>query len=162
MKTWAPRGAARRGWLPTLHVPLTRDHLSVISALTEDLRLLSRTWTGAINGNRLVEFLQHSLRQVPGKVLVIWDGAPIHRCQAVKQFLGGGAAKRMKLLALPGYAPDLNPDEGVWRWLKRVALGNVCCETLEQLRYELRLAFARLRQRKDVLAACIRRPGYIQ
>ncbi len=84
-----------------------------------------------------------------------------HRFTAAKQFLASGAAQRMKLLSLPGYAPDLNPDEGVWRWLKRVALGTVCCETLGDLRYELRLAFARLRQRKDVLAACIRRPGYI-
>ncbi len=145
-----------------MHVPLTRDHLSVISAVTEDLRLLARTWEDAIDGQRVVEFLQHILRQVPGKVLVVWDGAPIHRCKQVKRFLADGAAQRLKLLALPGYAPDLNPDAGVWRWLKRVALGNVCCETLDQLRYEIRLALARLRHRKDVLAACIRRPGYIQ
>ncbi len=139
-----------------------RDHLSVISAVTEDLRLLSRIWQGPINGQRVVGFLQHILRQVPGQVLVVWDGASIHRCQAVKHFLAAGAAHRLKLLRLPSYAPELNPDEGVWRWLKRVALGNVCCATLTDLRYELRLAFARLRHRKDVLAACIRRPGYIQ
>ena len=144
-----------------MHGPLTRDHLAVISAVTEDLRLLARPWEDAIAGQRVVEFLQHSLCQVPGKVLVVWDGAPIHRCKQVKRFLADGAAQRLKVLALSGYAPDLNPDEGVWRWLKRVALGNVCCDTLDQLRYELRLGLARLRQRKDVLAACIRRPGYI-
>ena len=105
--------------------------------------------------------MRHILRHIRGKLLVVWDGAPIHRCHAVKQFLAHGAAARLKLLALPGSAPDLNPDEGVWRWLKRVALGNVCCDTREELRYELRLAFARLRQRKDVLTACINRPGYI-
>ena len=98
---------------------------------------------------------------MPGKVLVVWDGAPIHRCKEVKRFLADGAAQRLKLLPLPGYAPELNPDEGVWRWLKRVALGNVCCTTLEDLRYELRLALARLRHRKNVLQACISRPGYI-
>lgn len=162
VKTWAPRGAARRGLLPTLHLPLTRDHLSVISAVTEDLRLLARTWNNALDGPRVVAFLQHLLRQVPGKVRVVWDGAPIHRCHEVKRFLADGGAKRLKLLPLPGYAPELNPDEGVWRWLKRVALGNVCCDTLDELRYELRLAIARLRHRKDVLAACIYRPGYIQ
>jgi transposase len=161
IKTWAMRGAARRGALPHLQVPLTRDHLSVISAITEDLRVLSRTWSGSIDGHRVVAFLRQLLRQVPGKVLVVWDGASIHRCREVKRFLAEGAAQRLKLLALPGYAPDLNPDEGVWRWLKRVALGNVCCDSLAELRYELRLAFARLRQRKDVLMACIRQPGYI-
>ncbi len=161
LKTWALRGAARRGVLPHLQVPLTRDHLSVISAITEDLRVLSRTWSGSIDRHRVVAFLRQLLRQVAGNILVVWDGASIHRCAAVKQFLAHGAAKRLKLLALPGYAPDLNPDEGVWRWLNRVALGNVCCETLDELRYELRLAFARLRHRKDVLMACIRQPGYI-
>jgi transposase len=138
-----------------------RDHLSVISAVTEHLQLLSRTWSGAIDGQRVVVFLRHILRHVEGKVLVVWDGAAIHRCHEVKRFLAEGAAHRLKLLRLPAYAPDLNPDEGVWRWLKRVALGNVCCDTLDELRDELRLALARLRHRKDVLAACIRRPGYI-
>lgn len=144
-----------------LRLPWTRDHLSVISALTEHGQLLTRTWTGTIDGKRVVAFLRHLLRHVPGKLLVIWDGASIHRCREVKQLLAEGAAKRLKLLPLPGYAPELNPDEGVWRWLKRVALGNVCCDTLDELRYELRLAFARLRHRTDVLDACIRRPGYI-
>ncbi len=140
---------------------LTREHLSVISALTEDARLLAQPWEGTINGTRVVRFLRHLLRHVPGKVLVVWDGASLHRCHEVKQFLADGAAKRLKLLSLPGYAPDLNPDAGVWRWLKRVALGNVYCDTLKELRYELRLALARLRHRKDVLNACIHRPGYI-
>lgn len=118
-------------------------------------------WTGTINGARVVTFLRHILRHVAGKVLVIWDGASIHRCREVKHFLAMGAARRLKLLPVPGYAPELNPVEGLWRWLKRVALGNVCCATLDELGDELRLAFARLRQRKDVLAACLRRPGYI-
>lgn len=160
--TWAPRGAARRGLLPILRLPLSREHVSVISALTEDARVLAQMWTGAINGTRVVAFLRHILRHVRGQVLVVWDGAPIHRCREVKRFLAAGAANRLKLLPLPGYAPELNPDEGVWHWLKGVALSNVCCDTLEELRYELRLALARLRHRKDVLAACIRRPGYIQ
>jgi len=162
VKTWAPRGAARRGQLPILRLPLTRDHLSVISALTEDLRLLSHPWTGTINGSRVVAFLRHILRHIPGKLLVVWDGAPIHRCREVKRFLAEGGAKRLKLLALPSYAPELNPDEGVWHWRKRVALGNGCCDSLDELRYELRLAMARLRHRKDMLQACIRKPGYIQ
>jgi len=149
--TWAPRGAARHGKLPTLHLPLTRDHLSVISALTQHGQVLARTWNGTITGARVVAFLQHILRHVAGKLLVVWDGASIHRCAAVKQFLAAGGAKRLKLLRLPSYAPELNPDEGVWCWLKRVALGNVCCDTLDELRYELRLAFTRLRHRKEVL-----------
>ncbi len=109
MKTWAPRGAARRGLLPTLHVPLTRAHLSVISAITEDVRLLSRTWNGSIDGTRVVEFLQHILRQVSGKVLVVWDGAPTHRCHAVKRVAGGGSSQAAEAAEAARLCPRTEP-----------------------------------------------------
>jgi DDE superfamily endonuclease len=59
------------------------------------------------------------MRHIPGKLLVVWEGSPIHRGRAVKDFLADGAASRVQLEQLPGYdAPDLNPDEGVWKHLK--------------------------------------------
>jgi transposase len=61
----------------------------------------------------VVRFLKHLMRQIPGKLLVIWDGSPIHRGWAVKDFLASGTARRVQLEQLPGYAPDLNPDEGI-------------------------------------------------
>jgi transposase len=61
---------------------------------------------------------------------------------------------------LPGYAPDLNPDEGVWKHLKCVELKNLCCESLKELKVELRKAKERLRHKRDVILGCIRRPGF--
>jgi hypothetical protein len=49
----------------------------------------------AFKGEDVVRFLRHLLRQVPGKLLVIWDGAPIHRARGVKDFLASGAASRV-------------------------------------------------------------------
>ena len=66
----------------------------------------------AFKGEDIVRFLKHLLRRIKGKLLLIWDGLPAHRGQVVKQFLRQGAAKRLRLERLPGYAPDLNPDEG--------------------------------------------------
>ncbi len=109
----------------------------------------------------MVRFLKHALRQVPGKLLVIWDGSPIHRGQAVKDFLASGAASRLQLERLPGYAPDLNPDEGIWKHLKYVELKNVCCPSLSELRKELRKAKERLRHKKHVILGCIRQPGFV-
>jgi transposase len=60
-----------------------------------------------------VRFLKHLMRQIPLKLLVVWDGSPIHRGRAVKDFLSSGAAGRVQLEQLPGYAPDLNPEEGI-------------------------------------------------
>ena len=73
------------------------------------------------------------MRQIPGKLLVIWDGSPIHRGRAVKDFLASGASPRLQLEQLPGYAPDLNPDEGVWKHLKCVELKNLCCQSLAEV-----------------------------
>ena len=71
---------------------------------------------GPLGGPDVVRFLRHLLRHIPGLLLVIWDGAPIHHGQAVKDFLASGGAARLQLEVLPGYAPDLNPDEGLWNY----------------------------------------------
>jgi transposase len=61
---------------------------------------------------------------------------------------------------LPGYAPELNPDEGIWRYLKRVELRNVYCAALSELCYESRLAIARLRHKVSVIKGGISHAGY--
>jgi transposase len=82
------------------------------------------------------------------------------RSKAVKDFLSSGAASRLKLEQLPGYAPELNPDEGVWKHLKCVELKNLCCGSLAELKVELRKARKRLRHKRDVILGCIRQPGF--
>lgn len=144
-----------------LQAPLTHDHLSVISAVTPDGRLFTHVQAEAFKGPAIVALLRQLLRQIPGKLLVIWDGAPIHRGQAVKDFLAAGAAARLQLVQLPGYAPDLNPDEGVWNHLKRGELKNRCCQDLDELRWELGLAIRRLRRKPQLLAACFTQCGYL-
>ena len=156
MRTYAPRGQT-----PILRVPLTRDHLSVISGLTADGRVFLQVREQAFRGPAVVRFLQHLLRHIEGKLLVIWDGAPIHRAQPVKDFLAQGAAARLQLEQLPGYAPDLNPDEGIWHYLKHVELRNLCCADLSELRFELSLAVKRLRHKAHVLRGCITECGYV-
>lgn len=155
--TWAPVGQT-----PVLRTPLKYDHLSVISAVTPDGRLFTHIQEHAYRGPAIVGFLRQLLRQVPGKLLVIWDGASIHHGHAVKDFLAAGAAQRLHLERLPGYAPDLNPDEGVWNLLKRGELKNRCTQDMIELRWELGLAIRRLRRKAHLLRACFRQCGYVQ
>jgi transposase len=155
VRTWAPRGVT-----PVLRALLTRDHLSIISGITPAGQLLLQTRDRSLRGPDVVCFLQHLLRHIPGKLLVIWDGAPIHRAQVVKDFLAQRGAARLWLERLPAYAPELNPDEGIWNLLKRVELRNLCCDDLSELRLELRLAAARLRHKSTVLRGCITQCGY--
>ena len=143
-----------------LYEQLARDHLCAISAITEEGKLYMMEQDRALKGSDVVRFLEHLLRRIAGKLVVVWDGSPIHRAKAVKEFLEGGAACRLKLERLPGYAPELNPDEGIWKHLKHVELKNVCCRNLSELRRELRKAKERLRHKADVIRGCIRQPGF--
>jgi hypothetical protein len=73
-------------------VPLTHDHLAAISGMTRDGRLIMQTQDHAYRSPDVVRFLRLLLRKVQGKLLVIWDGAPIPRGQSVKDSLCSGYA----------------------------------------------------------------------
>jgi transposase len=154
-RTWAPRGRT-----PVLHATVTRDHLSAISGITLDGRLYLQVREESFDAAKVIGFLRVLLRKIPGKILVIWDGAPIHQGQLIRDFLTRGAARRLHLERLPGYAPDLNPDEGIWNYLKRVELKNRCCADLAELHRELRRATERLRHKRHIIRACSRHCGY--
>jgi transposase len=155
VRTYAPVGRT-----PILHEQLSNDHLSVMSGITLEGKLLMMEQERAFKGPDVVRFLKHALGQIPGKLLVVWDGSPIHRSKVVKEFLKSGAASsRLQLEQLPGYAPELNPEEGIWKHLKYVELKNICCRSLTELRRELRKAKERLRHKRDVILGCIRQPG---
>jgi transposase len=70
----------------------------------------------AYRAEHVVAFLRLLLRKISGKLLVIWDGSPIHRAKEIKAFLAAGAAERLHLERLPGYAPRV---ESTGRRLER-------------------------------------------
>jgi transposase len=156
VRTWAPRGQT-----PVLRVKLTHDHLAAISGSTLDGRLYRPVQEEASDSGAVVGFLRVLLRTIPGTILIIWEGSPIHKGQPIKDLLQRGAAKRLHLERLPGYAPELNPDEGLWNDLKRVELKNRCCRNLEELSVELRRANERLRHKRAIIRSCSRQCGYL-
>jgi transposase len=156
VRTYAPVGET-----PIIRAPWGRDHLSAMSGITPQGKLYMLVQDRSYRGEDVVRFLEHLLRYIGGKLTVLWDGASIHRCQAVKDYLAKGAAARIHLERFPGYAPELNPDEGIWNCLKGVELKNLCCRDLEHLRQELRKAKERLRHKTDVILGCIRQPGLV-
>jgi len=148
------RTYALRGHTPVLRVKLTHDHLSAIGGITKTGRIFMQMQERAYKAEDVVRFLRMLLRKIPGPLLVIWDGSPIHRAEVVKQFLSSPMGKRLHLERLPGYAPELNPQEQVWNLLKRRELKNMCCQDLAHLRQELVRAKERLRHRQDILQHC--------
>jgi transposase len=154
VRTYAPIGQT-----PRLREWRTHDHLSAISAISPEGKLYFHGQEGAIDSADVVAFLEHLLREVTGRMVVIWDGAPIHRSHLIKDFLANGAAQRLHLERLPAYAPELNPDEGLWQQLKGVELRHLCCFDLRHLWNELRTAVKRVRRKPRILKGCFTGAG---
>lgn len=122
------------GQTPVLDKKLTRDHLSVMAGLTPGGKLYTLVRRESLSSLESVVFLKHLLAQTRTKMLVIWDGSPIHRWGAVRDLLAAEGAKHIHLEALPGYAPDLSPlDQGCWHHLKDVEMANLQDEPVASL-----------------------------
>jgi transposase len=134
----------------------TRDHLSAIAALSPEGQLSCHCQDHAINAVDVVAFLAHLQREGPNRMVIIWDGAPIHRSRLLQEFLANGAAQRIHVERLPAYAPELNPGEGLWQQLKGVELCNVCCFNLLHLGHELRNAVKRIRRKPRLIKSFFR------
>lgn len=146
------RSYAPRGCTPVLRAPLSREHLSLIGGVTPDGQLFQQALAHAVKGPE-VRFLKHLVRHL-GRVLVIWDGLPARRARVVKEYLREEAQGRVWLERLPAYAPDMNPEEGIWRHLKLTDLANVCCKAVSDLKREYRRAKERLRHKVNVIKGC--------
>jgi transposase len=142
VKTYAPEGLT-----PVVYEWQTRDHLSVMAAITPDGKTYSLVRQKSLNGLHTVAFLCHLLREVRERLLLVWDNSPIHRRHEVQEFLAGPAAGKIHIEPLPRYAPDLNPVEWMWKHLKKVEMRNLVCLDLEELHTEFHLALGRLRQK---------------
>jgi transposase len=154
VRTYAPQGQT-----PVIREKQTRDHLSVMAGMTLEGKVYTLVRQEPLNGLHSIEFLTHLLRVAGRRLLVIWDGSPIHRRKAVGEFVGqtkGG----VWLEALPGYAPDLNPwDEGGWHHLKNVEMRNLPCRDLEELHEQFHLALGRLRQKPHLVCSFFAQAG---
>jgi transposase len=154
VKTYAPQGVS-----PILREWQTRDHLSVMGGITCQAKIYSLVRQESLNGLHTVEFLRHLIRYLGPRLLVIWDGSPIHRGAEVREFLASRDGRGIHIEPLPAYAPDLNPVEGAWQHLKHVELRNVVCLDLEELHLQLHLAIARLRQKPHLVRSFFRGAG---
>jgi len=122
-----------------------------MSGITPSGQLFSMRRDHPLTSWESILFLCHLRRMIGTDLLAIWDGAPIHRSDEVKTFLAQGGTAFVHLEQLPAYAPELNPDEGVWQQLKNVELRNLWCDDLTHLSSELTLAMRRLRNKPDLI-----------
>jgi transposase len=155
VRTYAPRGCT-----PILKECLSYDHLSTIAAVTPSGRLFLKTYAHSITSHEVVAFLKQLGRLIPGLLLVMWGGSPTHCSQVIKDYLVSGATKRLHLERFPGYAPEPNPTEWVWSYLKLADLANLACDHLSELDAHLKRAKKRLQRKPNLIQAFIHNAGY--
>ncbi len=133
----------QRTWSPRAQTPVlttrTRDrqHLSVIGALSISpqrrrmgLYLLFYP-KQSLSGPHIVDFLRHLRRHIRGPKIVLLDNLGAHRGPDMRQFVAH--RDDFELEYYPSYAPELNPIEYLWGYLKKHSLGHVCPTDLDDL-----------------------------
>jgi len=152
VKTWAPCGQT-----PILRHSYRRERISVISGVSvssrrQHLGLYYQFWFDNIRQEEVCVFLRHLLRHLRGPVIVLLDNSPTHKGAPLDQLLR--QHRRLRLERFPSYAPQLNPDEGVWTLAKH-DLANGCPQNLDDLTADLVRSIERTRTSLKRLRGCV-------
>jgi transposase len=115
-KTWAPKGKT-----PVIDRPGQRQSISAASAVNAKGGFWFATYQGALNAELFVELLKKMMRGRSKPVHLVVDGLPAHKKANVRDYIESTKGK-LTMHVLPGYAPDLNPDELVWSHVKRTGV----------------------------------------
>jgi len=140
-------------WAPVGHTPVVRDSgdrkaVKMISAISQQGLLRFQVREGSMNAATFIEFLKSLLKSVEAKkIFLIVDGSSIHKARKVKEFLARDEVKdRLEIFILPGYSPELNPDEWVWNNVKNARLGRVVSRDKNDLKSKAIGALRRLQK----------------
>lgn len=110
------------GKTPVVKTTGARFSLNMISAVTAQGLLRFSTFNGTMTADKFIEFCKRLIADTTGPVFLIVDGHPVHRSKRVKQF-AESTNGQLRLFQLPGYSPQLNPDEWVWKNIKNDRVG---------------------------------------
>lgn len=146
VRTWAPRGQT-----PVLQYHFNWKQLSVIAGISR-ARFYFRLYPGSIKSPQLVEFLKALQVTIGRKLLIIWDGLRAHRSRLVRAFVES-TRDRIQIEFLPAYAPELNPVEYIWGYLKQHALAHFCARDLGHLHKTARHRLRSMQRRPTLIRA---------
>lgn len=162
MAPFVRRSWAQRGNTPILY-QRTRSHqkVSIIAAIcvnpsTDRIHLYFRLHPDKnMKADSVVGFLRQLLRQLDGPVILIWDRLMAHRARKVKRFID--RKPQLQSFFLPPYAPELNPVENVWGYLKMNPLANYAASDIESLATRTRCHARSVQRKRRLLHAFLNR-----
>jgi transposase len=152
-RTWGLKGQT-----PVVKTTGRRQSVNAISAVTARGAFWYATFTGRLNATRFVAFLKMFMRRRRRRVMLIVDGHPSHRAKMVASYVAETKGK-LEIYFLPGYAPDLNPDEFVWNHVKK---NGICKKPLrrdESLRMRVEKDLADIKTDPSLVRSFFRAPS---
>ncbi len=152
-RTWAPKGQ-------TPEVPTSghRQAVNAISAVNARGEFWFQVYTQRLNKELFLRFLKAFLRGRRTPVMLVVDGHPAHRARLIAHYVQS-LQGRLELHFLPGYAPELNPDEFVWNHLKRQGVSKQPLRQGESLRVRVHRDLERIRRAPALVRSFFRAPS---
>jgi transposase len=143
--TWAPVGRTS-----VVRTTGARHSVNLVSAVTAQGALRFAAYEGKFTSATFIDFCKRLLRDSDRPVFLVVDGHPTHRSRAVKQFVASTNG-RLRLFCLPGYSPELNPDEWVWKNVKADRIGRAGVKDKDDLKAKALAALHRLQKLPHVI-----------
>lgn len=145
-RTWAPKGKT-----PKVFVTGKRGGFCLTSAISPAGKMVFRIEKGKVNADKHIEFLIQLMRQHPNrKIIVVEDNAPSHIAYAVRSFVAS-QPKKIAIYYLPSYAPDLNPTEHVWAYLKAHELKTHQAQNTQELKNLTKRKMHKIQKNKKLI-----------
>ena len=152
-KTWGVRGHT-----PVVNRPGERQSISAASAVSAKGGFWFCTYAGALNAELFIELLRQMMRHRKRPVHLVLDSLPAHKKASVQKYAASTQGK-LTLHFLPGYAPDLNPDELVWSHVKRTGVARAPLRKGEKLRDKIEEQLAALQRTPALVRSFFHAPS---
>lgn len=146
------------GQTPVVKTTGARHSLNMISAVTAKGLLRWSTYSGSLTSGIFTDFCTRLMHDTDGPVFLVVDGHPTHRSNAVRDFVDATDG-RLRLIRLPGYSPQLNPDEWVWKSIKNDRVGRAGVTGPDQFKALATSALRRLQNMPHIVRGFFRDPN---
>jgi transposase len=151
-RTWGVKGQT-----PVIERPGQRQSISAASAMTASGAFWYCTYEGGLSAELFVSLLRRMMRNRVKPVHLVVDGLPAHKTALVKAYVASTDG-RLTLHVLPGYAPDLNPDEWVWSHMKRTGVARTPLRRGEKLKDKIEAQLARIKRMPQLIRSFFQAP----
>lgn len=153
--TWGARGRT-----PIVSTTGSRFSFNMISAVSARGSLRFMVVEGSVGAAKFIDFLKRLLHGSSRPIFLVVDGHPSHKAKMVKEFVSKQNGK-LELYILPGYSPELNPDELVWNHLKTRGLGRMRHESKNEMKKAAIRHLQMLQKCRDIIRSFFQTPSTV-